>query len=303
MGDGGRWGIRPPVQVTEKVDLESNWKLPMLKAWVGVTFSVFMFLAASGVLAWLIPPDVALEVAFWVFVGMGIIFAVIGIIRWMDPNPSFFYGFVGAVLAFAAVWGVGSLPDTWWIGGQGILTWIQASALLSVMMGGGAGAYWFIKELIRQYELTGRELLQKELAEREMDRAELQADREWKLKQAALEPSKVWHVEITHVTEAGEPMNKTTFLEFTGVDQGKFSVFAANCLAGQEPTYACFAGKGKVFTRAQFDQITAKLEERKLLVRKGDAPNSPLIFSQGGLSFLREWLKEFDAAEKENEAV
>ena len=82
---GGRWGIRPPVQVQEHVDIESNWWLPVLKCWVGVTVSFFMALTAFGFLFWLIPSDVALDVVAWLFGGVASVLLVVGAINITEP--------------------------------------------------------------------------------------------------------------------------------------------------------------------------------------------------------------------------
>jgi len=292
---GGRWGIRPPVQVQENVDIESNWWLPVLKCWVGVTISFFMSLAALGFLFWLIPPDIAFDIAAWCFAAIASALFGIGAIRFILLYPNTIHFFLATLVLAVMAWQVSSLPDTWWSEDDGIWIWIQFAGLISVVAGGASGCYWFIKEL-RPYELTGREKFQKEMAEKELDWEKVKADRQWEFDKAAMEPNKVWQIEIAYVNGNGEPEQgkQVRYLEFNGISEDKFAVFAANCLAGQEPTYSYFAGKGKQFSRPQFDQITDKLKARGFLVPKGTAPNAPLQFNHGGLAFLRAWLDEYD---------
>ncbi len=294
MSNGENWFgrfVRPPVQVTEPVNLETNWRLPILKAWVGVTVSIFIFGLGLVWSLWITPQDVAATIAQFIFAfGCASSFWYGVVARGMIQGEKDVatMGFVASTLYALLIWRVGELPDSWWViqpvwFGNGLLDALQYVICLALMAGGGLGAYWFVKEIREPYELTGRERLAYKMWQAEQQRAEI-----------ASVDDKTWFIQARIEDERGK--KKDIGLQFKKVHPDNFATWAKNILEMQEPnfTYDKWAGRGKLFSRLQYDEITEELVRRGVLSKEGNADNSTFRITRAGRALLCEWLNEYD---------
>jgi len=201
MSDRGGGGMgwmgmmrRPSVQTTEKIDIPTQFWLPLLKALGAGVFYMLAFISL-GFLAWITPAGAALDVA-WVLTAAGaIVMAVIGIANcqtskednkrtvWLTIKAV--YAFLLVVLLGGVTWYFMRLPTTWWKLAppwprSGILVWLEYGVGVFGLCAGVLGSYWFTRETIMVFELTGldRVLMRKFEAEQEWteERAGLYAE-------------------------------------------------------------------------------------------------------------------------------
>lgn len=294
MSNGENWFgrfVRPPVQVTEPVNLETNWRLPILKAWVGVTVSIFMFGFGLIWSLWITPQDIATTIAQFVFAfGCASSFWYGVVIRGMirEEKDTAVMGFVASTLYALLIWQVGGLPDSWWViqpiwFGNGLADTLQYVACLALMAGGGAGAYWFIKEIREPYELTGRERLAYRMWQEEQRRAE-----------TADVDDKTWFIQAQIANEKDRRKQHIS-LQFS-VHPANFATWAKNILEIRKPdlTYGKWAGRGRLFSRSEYDQLTEELLARGVIAKDGPAQNAPLVLTRAGRAVLGEWLNEYE---------
>lgn len=180
--EGGGWAVRPPVQVREEVNIQTNYILHILKCFGGMTPSFFLGMAGVVWFLWAIPPDVA--------AGLALLIAYVGLAAgaWLGfytltttederlARSYAFFAWVAAIAAALVVFYIGGLPDTWWGIApmwmeHGLWDALQLLLALSVAVGGWFGVYWFQKEIRRPYEPTGPELVA-------LRKLELEAERE-----------------------------------------------------------------------------------------------------------------------------
>lgn len=293
MGDGN-WIeriTRPSVQVSEQVNIETNFKLPALKAFVGITVSLFALGLGLVWALWITPPDIAKDVAWFIFLfGTATSFFYGTVKRGFLERDKVvaIYGFIsGSAFAILMSW-IGSLPDSWW--GMppiwfenGFLMALQYVICLGIFGGGLYGFYWFAKEIVTPYELTGRERVAFDMWLEEKRRAEV-----------ATIDDKTWFIQAQIANEEGKRKQHIS-LQF-GVHPDNFATWAKNILEMSKPdlTYGKWAGRGRLFSRPDYDQLTEELLARGVIAKDGQAQNAPLVLTRAGRAVLCEWLNEYE---------
>ena len=164
----GIWGFlgalfssfrRPAVTTTEKVDIETQITVPLGRV-VSVGLSMSIGLLSALILSWTIPPRVRYHGALGMAAGVLTILGVLSLF-W---RPGSFQELVWRKGAFAFIaLGMGVLtyvcvqnPNDWWF----VRLDYRALAAIrlftfSGLMAGIVGTYYFIKESINPWELTG----------------------------------------------------------------------------------------------------------------------------------------------------
>jgi hypothetical protein len=153
----GMWR-RPSQETKEVYDIESQWRVPRNKIWGGVFTSTLALLLAWFILSLTVKPSHFAE-GITYFGGFALV--VSAAITWnlrIDPMRSAVYASMIAlgVLGITIAWVSQSHQETWIFAK---LHWIALDLVrifgVALATAGGFGAYWFAKELINPFELTG----------------------------------------------------------------------------------------------------------------------------------------------------
>jgi hypothetical protein len=182
---------RPSVTTTETIDIKSQFVLPLLKSLGAGIFCMLAFVSL-GYLAWITPAGAALDVAWVLTATAAIVLAIIGIANcqtskeggkrtvWLTVKAV--YAFLLVILLGGVTWYFMRLPTTWWKLAppwprSGILVWLEYGVGVFGLCAGVLGGYWYIRETILVFELTGldRVLMRK-----------FEAEQEWKEERAGL---------------------------------------------------------------------------------------------------------------------
>jgi len=282
---------RPAVQVSEQVNIETNFKLPALKAFVGITISLFALGLSLVWALWITPPDIAKDVAWFIFLfGTATSFFYGTVKRGFLERDKVvaIYGFIsGSAFAILMSW-IGSLPDSWW--GippiwfeNGFLTALQYVICLGIFGGGLYGFYWFAKEIVTPYELTGRERVAFDMWLEERRRAEV-----------AVVDDKTWFIQA-RVADDSSKRKQDISLQLE-VHPDNFATWAKNVLEMKKPdlTYEKWGGRGKLFSRPGYKKMLDELINCGVLKKGGDAINSTLELTGRGRAVLCSWLEDYE---------
>lgn len=170
MPNGMRgFGIRPPVQTIEPINLESQWRVPRNEAWLGVGGCTFVGLASLGWLMYITPRELSTQAIIGVLI-VGIVATFWrSLVDFVDQAKTAIYGSVLTVALAMGVWFVWDLPN--WepmaLPENGYLAWLLFCVGFAGLFVGIFGDVRFMRELIDKFELTGKEKLQLKLAQEE----------------------------------------------------------------------------------------------------------------------------------------
>ena len=153
-------GWRQPAQkTTEQMDIPGQWGVPIRKIF-GVFLCGTVALLAFWLLTLTIPPDYVVEGATYIGAIFAVVFALTAFYycgKDGDHPRAFFLNivFTAAAAAVTAIWIYQSHGD-WWLGrlDPRILNAVRL-VTIAALGAGVTGVYWFVKELINPFELTG----------------------------------------------------------------------------------------------------------------------------------------------------
>jgi len=303
---------QPSHRVIEEGGPRDQVGVPILKAWVGLPGSICI--AGLGLIWWLylVPPDAALTFLAVIFASGAVAAGWIGMSPYLvldlstvsdDHRDKINTRAQWALTAFAGAggltWLMGQMPKGWW--GVDATTWdvltssmfvyaLQFVVSIALFFGGAFGAYWFQKEIRIPWELTGRDK-----AVHSLEMAKLAFEQEkWHYD---IEPPPPQRFEIQYLEPAGLRAegavgNSGLFLSFKKVTPTKFTTWARTILSTKKPdlTYDQWEGKGRLFSRLEYDELTEELsrpENRVLIQQRG---STGYTITARGRRLLETWL-------------
>ena len=161
---GGLMGLfsifrQPEHKVSEPVTEVTQIGIPKGRSWWAGMFA-FVAIVSFTWLVWITPPGVALDVAWIVFAVLGSVTAALVICYWKEADNRGFYALLATAIAAAMAWYLSSRPDTWWGIGPpwsdfGMVQVFFYAGGLAGLVTGISGCYYFLKEIVVPWELTG----------------------------------------------------------------------------------------------------------------------------------------------------
>lgn len=307
MGErgGGGWYLRQP-SVQEKIDhnIENQGWIPHWKIWAGFSFGMVALYAGLILWGWLVPARLALDISWLLFAFIAMTGAIMAAREYVI---SVAYARLLSSSVLAVVSGITSffisrVGIEWWEvmppSPDGGIPWLTLFGLgLFLVSGGASSAYYYGKELVVVYELTGSDKANLEIRkmemERERERDELEDER-WRIEHGMLEAVEL-RFEIVHYTQVtdkngravGKPVRRNVeYGGVKGVGQDRLSEYTQYLLDGGDPSGRWRfvtsepmpdkydGGLCKIFSKDEYAQLEARMIDLGVIETTSDAPNA-----------------------------
>jgi hypothetical protein len=150
---------QPEHKVQEPVTELTQIGIPKGRSmWAGLF--AFIAIMSFAWLAWITPPGLALDFAWIVFFVGACVTGALVIVYWHEADRRGFYALLTTVVLAAMSWYLSSRSDTWWGVGPpwSDLGMVQVAFYafgVAGLIAGVSGCYYFLKETIVPWELTG----------------------------------------------------------------------------------------------------------------------------------------------------